>query len=292
MVIYMTDENKVPKVDGNTRRPPSKFITWCFTSYSVDKVDKDRLDDNDDIRAIVYQLEQCPETKRQHFQGTLQFHDSVSLNKAKKILGDEKIHLEPCRSLEKAIAYCSKSETRIDGPWGHGEFKKPGQRSDLNKLAKMVREGMSNYEIAFSVPESFMKFHKNIDALRNALLKERLNWRPELHILIGPPGAGKTSSIWVMEQDKKIYNKPDNSIWWPGYCGQDIIIINEFEGQLSLDFMNNMIDYYPFKVQVKGGYVEFTSKKIYITSNVPLEKWWPGKDIESFKRRITTIRTL
>lgn len=55
--------------------------------------------------------------------------------------------------------------------------------------------------------------------------------------------------------------------------------------------MNNMIDYYPFQVQNKGGYVSFTSKIVYITSNVPLEKWWNLKDIQSFKRRITTIKT-
>ena len=43
---------------------------------------------------------------------------AVQLNTLKQL--SKKFHWEICHSWKKALLYCSKSDTRIDGPWCFG----------------------------------------------------------------------------------------------------------------------------------------------------------------------------
>lgn len=54
--------------------------------------------------------------------------------------------------------------------------------------------------------------------------------------------------------------------------------------------MLKIMDRYPYKVQIKGGFEEFTTKYIWITSNVDTDKLYrfDGYTPEAFNRRITT----
>ena len=60
-------------------------------------------------------------------------------------------HWEPARgSAEDNIKYCSKESTRVSGPWQFGEYTTQGQRTDLDKAARMIDEGRTLREVAVS----------------------------------------------------------------------------------------------------------------------------------------------
>ena len=41
------------------------------------------------------------------------------------------------------MGYCSKEETRVDGPWEFGVDKQPGQRTDLEEIGQLIKSLLS-----------------------------------------------------------------------------------------------------------------------------------------------------
>lgn len=64
----------------------------------------------------VFQLEACPDTGRRHIQGYVRFRSAQRLSALQRILPGG--HFEAAKAGEKAnVAYCTKSESRVSGPW-------------------------------------------------------------------------------------------------------------------------------------------------------------------------------
>lgn len=290
-ITIASDIQTLSEETGNTSLSlniSSRF--WTFTIWIHDFRMEKEIMEKKNMNFIIFQIEQCPKTKKLHYQGYIEFTRAVNLRWMSTNFGKSN-HYERARgSGDDNITYCSKKETRVDGPWsiGTSENKGQGQRNDLINIKNDLKEGKDMNYIGENYAGSYIRYHKGIEKLQQLLIKERRNWRPELIVFIGPPGTGKTKRAFDENEDKTIYNKPDCSQWWDGYDGQEVVVINEFKGQLPMEFMNNLADYYPMQVQIKGGYKKFTSKKIYITSNIELDKWWTENN-DSFYRRITTF---
>lgn len=73
----------------------------------------------------MFQAEVGEETNTPHFQGYVEWKQKKTFTAAKALLGGDKVHLEARRGTQQqAIDYCSKEDTRVDGPWYHGTPKK------------------------------------------------------------------------------------------------------------------------------------------------------------------------
>lgn len=96
---------------GNTKPPPKQVSPakrWCFTSFNV-------LENNiENIKGVVLSsnsssiigLETCPETKKKHLQGYVEFASKV---RPKNLFEDTTIHWEKCKgNRDTNITYCSK----------------------------------------------------------------------------------------------------------------------------------------------------------------------------------------
>lgn len=109
-------------------------------------------------------------------------------------------------------------------------------------------------------------------------------------ILWGDAGAGKSTDAREFDSDR--FHKPRNR-WWDGYFGQRTVIIDDFYGWLPIDELLRMVDRAPYRVEFKGGSVEFLSKWLIITSNHHWTEWWPnslrGPLVDAFARRIHGI---
>lgn len=115
---------------------------YCFTSYVVPKPDTTK------VQYMVYQKEECPTTKREHYQGYVELVDKLSIKQVKSIFDNNALHLEIRRGTQQqAIDYCTKSDTRVDEPVHYGEPKKPGRRTDLDEILSDVRDGATVGEI-------------------------------------------------------------------------------------------------------------------------------------------------
>jgi len=77
--------------------------------------------------------------------------------------------------------------------------------------------------------------------------------------------------------------------WWDGYKQHKAVIIDDFYGWLKYDELLKITDRYPYQVPIKGGFENFTSEHIYITSNIDVDRWYKFKEYDSaaLKRRMT-----
>lgn len=106
----------------------------------------------------------------------------------------------------------------------------------------------------------------------------------------GPSGSGKSRHAYELGGDSQFWiARPisrGGSVWWDGYEGQSTVVIDEFYGWMSRDFLQRLVDRYPLLVQTKGGAVQFLALVIIITSNLPPEMWWKI-GLGSMERRLT-----
>ena len=57
---------------------------------------------------------------------------------------------------------------------------------------------------------------------------------------------------------------------------QETVIIDDFYGWMPFDTLLRLTDRYPMLVDIKGGAVQFTAKRIIITSNEVPDNWYPN----------------
>lgn len=122
-----------------------KYRNWCFTSYQdIMKIDEKKC------TYYIMQREVCPTTKKEHWQGYIEFPCQKRMNEAKIVLNDNSCHLEPRWGTQKqAIEYCSKRESRKENstPIIYGTLKMQGNRSELDSLWDSIESGMTQKEI-------------------------------------------------------------------------------------------------------------------------------------------------
>lgn len=103
---------------GNTKKPRFRSRCWFFT-YNIGDKDIGSGDVSQclnmlDPRTYVFQLEEGANGNL-HYQGCVQFKNQIEFNSLKQL--NSEIHWEVCKCYKQAIRYCSKSESRIKGPW-------------------------------------------------------------------------------------------------------------------------------------------------------------------------------
>lgn len=85
---------------------------------------------------------------------------------------------------------------------------------------------------------------------------------------------------------------PGDFQWFDGYFDQRIVIIDDFRGEYPLPLLLKLLDRYPMRVPVKGGFTNWAPTKVYITSNVQPEFWYPeadGRSTAAMLRRLDHI---
>nr|QXP07676.1 MAG: replication associated protein [Arizlama virus] len=241
-----------------------------------------------------YQLERCPETGRLHYQGCCRLKESVTMSTVKLAIGVPHAHLEIAKSWKDLVVYCGKAESRVDGPWEKGEPKKQGERNDIKAAFGLVQEVGGMKRVADEMPNVFIKYHKGLEAYRALALPSMRREDLKVYVLYGTTGCGKTHKVHELFPD--VYTVFDTkSPWFDGYRGQDAILLDDFGGgvdqcSMNINFLKRVLDKYPIDVPIKGGSVGLRATKIFITTNIPFELWYPkanGTCKEALWRRIT-----
>ena len=109
--------------------------------------------DSPDIESAVYQLERGS-NGRDHYQSFVVFRTKTSLNVIRNMFGDA--HVEACHgSNRQCYNYCTKIETRIDGPWEKGQFVGFLESNNENLSQEVTRT------VQFSEMEMMIEDSKN-----------------------------------------------------------------------------------------------------------------------------------
>jgi len=276
---------------------------YVFTSYKIEIIEILRkLFRNGTVQRWVCQQEECPSTKRVHYQGYVVFAKTNRMPKVKELLEDQTIHLERRKGTEQdAYEYCRKEETRMDGPWEEGDFSKTqGKRNDLLSIKSYIDEGKEESEIADDYFEHWVRHYKAIREYRIMRLGAIRDGSEEMVVryLWGRSGSGKTRSIFNEYDASEVYMvmRPTNgSLYYDGYKGQKVIVYDDFYGWAPISHMLNVMDRYPMQLKIHGGMMPFlkSTTTIIFTSN---KKWdelyqWPNDEIKNaFRRRMNYIR--
>lgn len=263
----------------------SRARNWCFTINNWDQSDLDAIKEK--ATYVVCQAE-CGESGTPHLQGYAEFDTTMRLSAVRKL--SKRAHWETRRGTqEQAIAYCKKEDTRVDGPWEFGEKKEQGKREDVLIVKEMIDEGATIADVQDAYFESWVRNYKAFDRYKRDRTESR-NWEMEVLVYWGPPGTGKTRK--AVEDNPGAYMKPEGE-WWDGYTGQECVIMDDFYGsRMSWGFLLKLLDRYPLLVPFKGGFHQFSSKRIIITSNVDCHEWYdfvgkPQMKLQALLRRVT-----
>lgn len=164
-----------------------------------------------------------------------------------------------------------------------------GKRTDLEELKDSLDSKRSLQDIANDHFGPFLKYQRGIIAYRNAMATKR-TWKPHVVVYWGKTGTGKTRT--VHEFCDNLYIHPGGS-WFDGYDNHSQCLFDDFGGsEFKLSYLLKLLDRYPMKVPIKGGFVEWAPKEIFITSNLDPRTWFSNahqEHVDALFRRFTFI---
>lgn len=86
----------------------------------------------------------------------------------------------------------------------------------------------------------------------------------------GPTSTGKTRSVYEKHDPSDVFQIDVNEakrVWWDGYQGQRVILIDEFRGLISCTRLLKLLRPYQIMAETKGGTIYPVYDYVYITSN-------------------------
>lgn len=182
--------------------------------------------------------------------------------------------------------------------FGECSVEKQGERSDLNQLYGMIKDGMTNFQILEERP-GFMTRMNDIDLCRQIIREEEFkNKFRELQVeyWYGKPGVGKSSTIMKTYGFPNVYRITSYRYPFDGYHGQDVIVFEDFHDSLKIHDMLGYLDGYPLELPCRYHNKIACYTKVFITSNVAFEEQYRGIFREypdtyaAFERRVSHIR--
>lgn len=197
-----------------------------------------------------------------------------------------------------------KAETAVPGTfqeWGALPAEQEEQAPQMFRLVQNIRAGMSTTEIIDDSPNLAFRV-RDIDLLRQTLTAEKYsveNRSLEVSYIFGASGAGKTRGIYERHDPRSICRitnyRAARGISFDGYNGQDVLVFEEFNSQIPIEDMLNYLDVYPLHLPARYSDRVACYTKVYITSNLPLEKQYRAEQWErpetwrAFLRRIHSV---
>lgn len=238
--------------EGNTRLQSPSCKSWCYTLNNYTDEDVKRFKDMIfNYQVIGYEV---GENGTPHLQGFITFKRTYRLAALKKLV--PRAHWEPAKASD-AANYCMKEKYDII------DNKQQGKRSDLKLTCDIIKESGIKRAIE-EHPDVFVKYHNGLTKLSSHYLGNNKPV-PIVTWIWGPTGSGKTKEVFEKETD--LWFSSIDLNWFDGYHGQEAVLIDDFRGDMcKFRFLLRLLDRYPLQVPIKGGFVWWVPKRIYITS--------------------------
>jgi len=282
--------------------------SYCFTLCNYTDEDRAHLARlPGPVRYICWGLE-FTTAGVPHLQGYVELSKPARVAGIKKLgTGFDRMHLEIRRGTRvQARTYCRK------GRQSHAEWTELGERGptfgvdaefvehgDWDAGGQGVRPDLGVYRsIALTDGMRGVTLTGNVQEIRVAEIflthhEEPRDWKPHVTWLWGPSGTGKSyHAHYVLLADVDTYVKSGTTKWWDGYDGHEGVILDDFrDSWWCLTETLTLLDRYPKRVEVKGGFRQFKPKHIVITSIHPPWMMYrlADEDAHQLPRRIDTV---
>ena len=282
----------------NGRVTNARSNYWVFT-WNNPNLDPDEFNatfDSVGRTFLIFQRERG-ENGTEHYQGYLELQGCRGFNSVKAI--NPQIHWEVRRGTQaQAIEYARKDDTRVEGPWQYGTPKRLTNTGCSPDFLAAVKEGKRVRALHDEYPDEMRKYPRYYESLREVYPPPVRDSAPEVTLLIGEPGAGKTRWVREREEAADLYVKPcDRDFWMNGYDGHPAVLLDDFAGaanHVTLTNLLQLLDRYQIRVSTKHGHTWWQPKRIYITTNIHPANWYSYKDrlqhYDALERRFTKVR--
>lgn len=273
---------------------------WCFTINNPVEADQFWVYRSQVLNEIEYYILQ----EERGEQGTIHWQGFLILKKREKLSWlknniSERGHFEVARGTnEQAKDYCRKEDTYTGGlrkEFGHlpekEKAKKTSERlEDAAEELDIIKDGYKRPRDVKSMTLLCPGFISAYKELTSDILGP---FRPDLKILtlVGPPGCGKSYSIemWFRDHGRCICG--NNGVWFMNPLSE-VMVFEEFCGQIQLQRMLQFLDPYPLALEVKGGMRPAMYKLVIITSNTTPDGWYKGDEAGQPGKRTDAILAL
>lgn len=267
---------------------------WCFTINNYDESFGPLFQSLIDDGTISYLCvgQEVGQNGTPHYQGCVRFAKKLRFHQVREKLGGNRVHLEQMRgTLQQASDYCKKDGDFFE----YGAITEAGQRTDLSNLQAAIQSGASLKEIRDEHFREFIHYSRaiNLALSLNALPRDG-TWCTQVVYIWGRTRSGKSRFAhqdsqalcngqvsWLSDPTLQWFNG-----WNPGSKGA---VIDDFDGSPRITLLLRLFDRYPLEVPIKGGYVTWNPRIVWITSNYSLEHWYgtQGEHYDALMARVT-----
>lgn len=246
-----------------------------------------------ELSYVKGQLELSNTTGYCHWQLLAHTKRKITLSAIKKLFGSQS-HAEPTRS-EAASSYVWKEDTRV--PNTQFELGQLPFHRNNPKDWEAILNNAKNGNLLDIPPDVLVRYYNSIRRIEKDNLQP-ISIQREVFVYWGRTGAGKSRRAWD-EATFNAYPKDPNTKFWDGYRNHEFVVIDEFRGGKSLSplfciiliilliigiAINHLLrwfDRYPVIIEQKGSACVLVAKKIWITSNLSPNDWYPDLDQET-----------
>lgn len=272
--------------------PGIKSKRWCFTlnNYTEDELQTlhTLVETNSSVSLVLFGLEIAPTTGTPHIQGYIEIKDRKGIRYVKSLISRRVNVRKADGTYEQNKAYCSKNNDFY-------EYGVPiptrGARTDLTTVKELIEQGTPEKDIADQYFGIWARYHKSFQRYR-ALLNSSTRTSPtETTVYWGSTGTGKTRMVYAQCAGVPIFT-PGDYEWFDGYENHEVVLFDDYRGEYPIQFLLKLLDRYPMNVKVKGSFVTWNPKRVFITSNITPREWYPNADNETWcalRRRLTNI---
>lgn len=248
------------------------------------------------FKYAMFQREEGEEKHTPHIQMFLVFNIAKRFSTVQNYF--PRAHIEAVIGTNaQARDYCSKQDTRIEGPVEIGTFAEERSRTDISNFMELVNLNATNEELATLYPKLYLDNINKIETLKEKRrydeFKSKLR-EVEVTYLYGRAGIGKTSYIVSKHTLGTFYSVPFYGNGnFDSYNGEDVIVFDEFTGEIKINLMNKLLDIYPMQLPSRYSNKVACYTKVYIVSNLPISELYKNDRenglFEAFLRRIHNI---
>ena len=185
-----------------------------------------------------------------------------------------------------------KSKNKIGITVVHG---KPTEVQTLMQMhehvKKKLKTGCPKKLLYEEFPQYASQHLKWIDRQHQVYAPQR-NWAPLVYWFWGESGSDK--SRLAKSICTSCYFKPPDNRWFDGYDQHEVIVFNDFrKSTFTFSYLLDLIDRYPFHVEIKGAVVSMVAKAMIFTCSKPHAELWAeiagsaNENLVQLTRRIT-----
>lgn len=196
---------------------------------------------------------------------------------------------------QQNIDYCTKSDSKLDGPWEVGERPIGNKKKLLKSACELIREGVGVEDLPQELDTVRVIHCKGLRHFQTELERKKRPRYRELttRVLWGPTGVGKTRWAYEHYPVDQIFKltEPEGKLWFDGYTDQPVLLIDDFSGWIKYRHLLNLLDVYPLDLEIKGGFVPAQYTEVIITSNYHPSQWYSQHGLDApLQRRLHFVQ--